>query len=724
MRAGTCVALCGLAVALGGWGAAAAGEVQVVKVIEDFEGPGVKDMWTRVPGAAAGKGAGMTQRVFRTWGGLAFRVDGVPEEADGVSFWVRTDDGRTASVNLWLFETRTVDGRQRQTEAWGNQFWATPTWRRLVLPIKRMRRAWAWKADGQLHRDRVTSVQFPRSIWSGSGMASARILFDHIAFVRGATEPTIERQQADWQLTVDAAKPAGTLRHFWRALSPGPSGEQNTHLQGAAGEGLRVIARDKTFDVLRVGWHVRPHKSAYVPYDYGKPVYTETDDGKPVFYFKDQDTFLDAVVKELGLRPMILMGCLPNALGSRLVYGKAMNGPPKDYKKWQAMVKGFVQHYVERYGRDEVARWYWEIWNEPDLWWHNWFWYKDGKKQSAGAEEFFKLYDHAAAGIGQALAGARIGGPAIAGYPRDYCKRLAIHAVSGANQVTGQRGAPLAFLSHHCYGSPYDQLFKLCETQGILAKHAKGRQIGVHVTEYAPSIWGEELGRRYQAASLCQAIDGYLYAADLGAPITWLYWFGLVREFDTDAAAFFAKKWKKGKYQTTTLFLCVKPPKGRGVLMAKPVYNAYRMLTYLGTARLPVSGAHFGDQVGAIATRADDGKRLAVLVYNHNARDAAAVGPAQKVRVALQGLPFGGKATLRHYAIDPDHSDVFAAWQKLGSPNQQQITPEQIQQIKTRDALEQAAPPKALTLTQGGQWTAELELPPHAVALLLIEPGS
>ena len=41
--------------------------------------------------------------------------------------------------------------------------------------------------------------------------------------------------------------------------------------------------------------------------------------------------------------------------------------PPKDYQKWRALVHEWVKHCLDRYGRPEVASWYWEIWNEPNI---------------------------------------------------------------------------------------------------------------------------------------------------------------------------------------------------------------------------------------------------------------------------------------------------------------------------------------------------------------------
>ena len=47
----------------------------------------------------------------------------------------------------------------------------------------------------------------------------------------------------------------------------------------------------------------------------------------------------------------------------------------------------FTKHLVDRYGIDEVAQWYFEVWNEPNLD----FWAGDPKQ-----ETYFELYDHTA----------------------------------------------------------------------------------------------------------------------------------------------------------------------------------------------------------------------------------------------------------------------------------------------------------------------------------------
>ena len=82
----------------------------------------------------------------------------------------------------------------------------------------------------------------------------------------------------------------------------------------------------------------------------------------------------------------------------------ASNNPPKDYAMWGELIRKFTEHLVQRYGKDEVSTWYFEVWNEPDIsYWHG------------TPADYFKLYDYAVAGIRAALPNAIVGGPASTG---------------------------------------------------------------------------------------------------------------------------------------------------------------------------------------------------------------------------------------------------------------------------------------------------------------------
>ena len=707
MASRTWVTLRCVALAACAWGPTAQGAAASVRVVEAFEGASGKH-WQRAAGAAVGQGAGATDIIFKGWGGLSLQVEGVPAEADGIAFWVRSDDGRPAALTFGLFEWKGI----KQVEAFGKRFWATPTWQRYVFPLATLDRIWAGGGDKKLDRGAVRTLQFQRLIWP-RGLASDRLLFDHVEFVKGAERPAVVRKAGPLVLTVDAGKTLGPVRRFWRAISVADTVEQNTDFAGPEGEAMRIIGRDRTFDYARIAWHANRNASSWVKYRYGKPIYTEDAGGKPVYQFADQDKLIDNV-RACGLRPMVLLHTLPRELASEPPRDerKGCCCPPKDYAQWHALVKAFVQHYADKYGVDEVSRWYWEVWNEPDLWWHNW----KAKGKHAGYDAYFELYDHAAAAIRSVVPQAKVGGPAIAGWPRDYCRKLLVHAIAGPNHVTGKAGSPLAFLSYHCYDGTFGQMLKLYEAKAILDKHAKGRAVEVHATEYGSAIWGRDVAGRHQAAALCQMIDACRHAERHdGARMGWLHWFGTMRSFSATNDAFFAPPSPKGRQQITTLFLHVK-----GTVLPKPVYNAYRALNHLDGRWLAVSGSALGDPVRALASASDDATRLAVFVYRHDWLDRASAAPSTPVTVTIEHLPFRGGATLREFRIDASQGDVYASWRAAGSPAYGDIGPEQVQAIRAQGIFKAAGPARTLSLEHGGSWITQLTLDPHAIALLVL----
>ena len=88
----------------------------------------------------------------------------------------------------------------------------------------------------------------------------------------------------------------------------------------------------------------------------------------------------------------------------------------------------WAKHCVEKYGADEVNKWYWEVWNEPNIsYWHG------------THEDYFKLYDYAVDGVRRALPSARVGGPEVAGGPGgNFLREFLDHCAHGTNYVTGK----------------------------------------------------------------------------------------------------------------------------------------------------------------------------------------------------------------------------------------------------------------------------------------------
>lgn len=188
--------------------------------------------------------------------------------------------------------------------------------------------------------------------------------------------------------------------------------------------------------------------------------YTEDTAGKPVYDWKIVDRILDTYVQAKA-KPFVEIGFMPKALSSKPEpyqptwipgaanrdYSIGWSYPPNDYGKWGELVYQWVRHSVDKYGEREVASWYWEVWNEPDIsYWHG------------TPEEYDKLYDFATEGVKRALPAARVGGPATTGpaSPKAaaFLRQFLEHCATGKNFATGKTGSPLDFVTYHAKGRP------------------------------------------------------------------------------------------------------------------------------------------------------------------------------------------------------------------------------------------------------------------------------
>ena len=124
----------------------------------------------------------------------------------------------------------------------------------------------------------------------------------------------------------------------------------------------------------------------------------------------------------------------------------SVQSPPKDYDKWRELIRTVTAHLVDRYGKDTVLQWYFEVWNEPNIdYWH------------ATPEEYWKLYDYSVAGVRAALPGAKVGGPASTGPGGEgaykFLDTFLNHVSKGKSAATGKQ-VPLDFISFHAKGQP------------------------------------------------------------------------------------------------------------------------------------------------------------------------------------------------------------------------------------------------------------------------------
>ena len=116
-------------------------------------------------------------------------------------------------------------------------------------------------------------------------------------------------------------------------------------------------------------------------------VYDEDASGKPIYNFSYVDQIYDGLL-ESGVRPFVELSFMPKKLAAQQsvqsFWYAPIVAPPKDMAKWSDLIAQFARHLIARYGIDEVSRWYFEVWNEPNLD----FWAGDPKQAT-----YYQLYD-------------------------------------------------------------------------------------------------------------------------------------------------------------------------------------------------------------------------------------------------------------------------------------------------------------------------------------------
>lgn len=157
-------------------------------------------------------------------------------------------------------------------------------------------------------------------------------------------------------------------------------------------------------------------------------------DGRTVYDWIRLDALIDALLARR-IRPFVELGFTPRAMKTSdqtLFYWKGNTSHPEP-RAWAALVDAFVRHARQRYGVAEVRRWFFEVWNEPNL---AGFWEK------ADQAAYLALYESSARTIKAIDPALRVGGPATAGAAW----------VPELLAFTAARGVPIDFVTTHTYG--------------------------------------------------------------------------------------------------------------------------------------------------------------------------------------------------------------------------------------------------------------------------------
>lgn len=461
--------------------------------------------------------------------------------------------------------------------------------------------------------------------------------------------------------------------------------------------------------------------------------YTEDANGNPIYNWKIVDSIFDTYVKR-GMKPLAQIGFMPEALSTHpnpyrhywkpgdpytdIITGWAY--PPKDYDKWRNLVYEWVKHSVERYGKEEVESWYWEVWNEPNG--HYW---------KGTQEEFFKLYDYAADGVKKALPTAKIGGINIAGTSgkgaTSWTTNFIKHCISGVNYATGAIGSPIDAVLFHAKGRP-----KLIDGTVFMdmAPQLRDIQAGFKIaasfpeTKNLPLIIGESDPEGCAACGMATNPEnayrnGTMYSSYTAASFARKY---LLAD-ETKVNFLGAVSWSF-EFENQPWFYGYRDLATNGV--DKPVLNVFRMFGMMKGNRIEAKSNRMyalssifeksirGSQsdIGALASA--DLKTAAVMVWNYHDKDEQ--GAAEEVQLVIDNIP-ATKANLEIFIIDQKHSNSYEVWKKMGSP--QNPTAEQIAILEKSGKLASVSNKKVSV--KSGTIKLSIALKRQAVALVKLD---
>jgi xylan 1,4-beta-xylosidase len=462
-------------------------------------------------------------------------------------------------------------------------------------------------------------------------------------------------------------------------------------------------------------------------------VFSLDPDGKPVYDFTITDQTFDEY-KKAGVRPMVELGFMPKDLAATIpgvdkyqvhfpgnTVAGASNNPPKDYALWGELVRKYTEHLVERYGKQEVSKWYFEVWNEPDIgYWHG------------TPAEYFKLYDYAVAGVRAAQPNALVDGPASTGPNSDkagaFLDSFLKHCLNDKSAADG-KPVPLSFISYHPKGHPtiVDGHVRMGLMNELKAAEA-GFQIVAKYPQYIhlPIILSEADPEGCAACSMkvnpANAYrNGPLYAVYTAVAIKEL--FELQDRYRVNLLAMLSWSFE---FEGKDYFEGFRTLATNGV--DKPVLNVFRMAALMSGARVMTSssgqvplddilskGVNLTPDVDALATKAQH--EATVMLWNYHDDDLPAASAEVEVKIA--GIPSGvKKVLLEHYRIDGMHSNSYTVWKAMGSP--QAPSPEQYAQLKVAGQLELLSSPEWLDV-RAGKVTIETNLPRQDTSLMRLK---
>ncbi len=459
-----------------------------------------------------------------------------------------------------------------------------------------------------------------------------------LSSARSFAQSPAQSQQSTETITLDGNAAAHAFPHFWEQMFG--SGRAILSLRESYRDDLRQVKKITGFQYVR--FHAIFHDEV--------GVYSEDPQGKPVYNFSYVDQIYDGLLGN-GVKPFVEIGFMPNDLAAKRIlhpfWYKPEVSPPKDWGKWDDLISAFVTHLVERYGIDEVASWYFEVWNEPNLD----FWAGEPKQ-----ETYWQLYDHTVGAVKKVNQRLRVGGPATA--QAAWVEAFIKHCT--------ESNVPVDFVSTHVYANDTAQ-----DVFGTDEKISREKMVCRAVEKVHDEILGSSRPKLPLIFSEYNA--SYKNEPDITDSTYMGPWMAdTVRQCDglVEMMSYwtFSDVFEEQGVVKTPFY------GGFGLVaeddIPKPAFNAFKLLHYLGDKRLEVNSD------SALLTRKADGSLMAAVWHYALAGDGAELMTLKLNHIKSRRAEV--------WTLDANHGNVLQEDARMGSPRYP--TESQIQ--KLRDAAE------------------------------------
>jgi xylan 1,4-beta-xylosidase len=444
------------------------------------------------------------------------------------------------------------------------------------------------------------------------------------------------------ELRCDLNAPATTLRHPWRQCVG--SGHATLALRADWQAQMRLAHDELGFQFVR--FH------GLLDDDMGTLV---CQDDKLLYSFFNADQVFDFLVS-IGMRPIVELGFMPKALSSgddNVFHYEGNITPPRDMQQWSELMRRLAAHWVERYGIEEVAQWYFEVWNEPNL---PAFW-------TGTQEQYFALYDVTARAIKGVDARLRVGGPATA--KNEW--------IPDFQQFCAEHDVPVDFISTHLY--PTDALGEVDTDTISQLEHAPLDGMREHALTARDQAAGKPL--LYTEWNTTSNPRDPLHDSSFAAALATR----IVMSVDDVVDAY--SYWTFSDIFEENYFPSVPFHGGFGLLnlhgIRKPIFHAFAFVAKLGKEHVPVVQDHPTVMVWVGGL---DGATSHVLAINQAMpRHAIADEPVALRLTAPAGLRVGAVSIAR---IDEQHANPVAWWKSWGEPDY--LSPAQVAELHVASA--------------------------------------